>query len=196
MACGQWGGAVLCEPCRRSLRPAPDRWTGGLLVRSAYLHEGAAARMVRRLKYGGLAVVAEHLAVALAETLPGDVEGLVPVPRTPWRAVRYGIDPSLELARQLSRLTGVPLLRVLSPPPVARRHAGRDRRHRTPVRFRSTAEVPAGAIFVDDVVTTGVTLLSARLALPMITRGVTVTAAPRVTSLRPERRPGVAGFER
>ncbi len=152
--------------------------------------------MVRRLKYGGVTAVAEHLATGLSGVLPDDATGLVPVPRAAWRGIRYGIDPGLELARRLARITGLPLIRGLLPPLVSRRHAGRDRRHRIPVRFRAMGEVPEAAVLVDDVVTTGVTLLSARLALPMITRGVTVTAAPRVTSLRAERRPGSAEFDR
>ena len=196
LACGEWGSAVLCEPCRESLRPAPDRWIRGLWVRSAYLHDGAAATMVRRLKYGGVAAVAAAFAPALARRLPPDVRAIVPVPRTAWRAVRYGVDPSLELARRLAAATGLPVVRALVAPIVAERHAGRGRRHRGPVRFRALGPVPDGSVLVDDVVTTGVTLLSARLALPMITRAVTVTAASQVTSLPPGRPPGSAGANR
>jgi predicted amidophosphoribosyltransferase len=152
--------------------------------------------MVRRLKYGGVAAVAAAFAPALAGRLPADVQAIVPVPRTAWRAVRYGVDPALELARRLAVATGVPVVRALAAPIMAERHAGRGRRQRAPVRFRALGPVPDGSVLVDDVVTTGVTLLSARLALPMITRAVTVTAASRVTSLPPGRPPGSAGANR
>ena len=184
----------MCGECRDTLRPAPDRLVGGgMVVRSLYLHEAAAARLVKRLKYGAVTHVATLLAPLLMTQLPPTVTALLPVPRTVLRRLRYGVDPALELAVAVSRLTGLPTVRALSPPPVAVRHAGRKRDDRPPVRFAATRSLDANCILVDDVVTTGLTLLSAARAQRGAPRwAVTVTSAAEVTSLSP-RRPG-AGF--
>jgi predicted amidophosphoribosyltransferase len=90
----------------------------------------------------------------------------------------------------MSRLTGLPTVRALSPPVIAVHHAGRGRAERPPVRFRQARPIDATSVLVDDVITTGLTLVSAARALDGAPRwGVTVTSAAEVTSLS-LRRPG------
>lgn len=166
----------LCDRCRRVLRPVPARWIAGLVVRSAFAHEGPARQTVLRLKYR--AAPAGDLGRLLAPLLPPGAVALVPVPRVLARRWRYGVDPALEIARSLSAVTGVPIVAALRAPVWVHRRAGtRGARHGIP-RFHRILPVPPGAVLIDDVVTTGTTLVSAARATGIKT-AVTVTAAIR-----------------
>ncbi|MFQ5966386.1 MAG: ComF family protein [Acidimicrobiia bacterium] len=171
------GRGDVCGPCRRSLRRASARTLpNGLLVLSAYRHEGAARTLVRRLKYQGIEAAADLLAPNMAAGLQG-VSALVPVPRVLIRRVRYGIDQSDCLARALGTLTGLPVLRLLRAPLWTPPRAGRNQSAFGPVlAARATGELALA--LVDDVVTTGATLVSAVGALsvsPIV--AVTATSA-------------------
>jgi predicted amidophosphoribosyltransferase len=148
------------------------------VVASAYAHEGAGQRLVHRLKYDAVAGLATLLAKQLVPLVPSDATGLVPVPRVVARRILYGVDHGPALAAALARLTGLPVFGALSAPIWAPAHAGRRRDRRRRPAFRSIAAVPAGAVVVDDVVTTGSTIEHAALALGGAVAGaVTVTSA-------------------
>ncbi|HZD22893.1 MAG TPA: hypothetical protein VE569_05755 [Acidimicrobiia bacterium] len=125
-------------------------------------HVGAARSLMHLLKYRGVT----HLAGIAAELLAGRIPPLplVPVPRTLSRRIKYGIDPALLIARQLSKRTGQPVIRALSAPLYTRRRAGGDH-HRSPPVFRLRRHPPDRVVVIDDVVTTGATILSAVAAL-------------------------------
>lgn len=148
-------------------------------MRSALEHAGAARALVHRLKYAAFATAAEYLAAAIAHCLPPGTTCLVPVPRARLRVWRYGVDPALELARSLGRRTGLPVVRVLAPSWWHRRRAGPAGAARGVPRFYCRAAPPAGAVLVDDVLTTGTTLLSAAIALGRPLGAVTATVAGR-----------------
>ncbi len=166
----------ICDGCRRRLVAAPDRrLPGGLLVRGAWRHDGPARRLMLLLKYRGLGGVAPWLAAAMAARLPAGAAVLVPVPRARLRLWRHGIDPAAELARSLAAATGLPVCRALRPGWWWPRHAGAGRAGRTPPRFRAARRV-AGAVLVDDVLTTGATLEAAARAMgPGVIGAVTAT---------------------
>lgn len=142
------------------------------------MHSGAARALVHRLKYEGIVAAAGVLAGRMVAALPSDAAVLVPIPRSRWRAIRFGVDPGLELAIQLSRATGLPVTSALIPPLVARHNAGRSRPERHAPGLRVAREVDVGAVLVDDVVTTGVTLSTAISLLGDGVRGaVTATVS-------------------
>lgn len=148
----------MCPSCRQRFRPAPDRWIEpGLLVRSAWVHDGPARLLVHRLKYEGIPAAAAVLAAGMAPVV-GEVAALVPVPRTRVRTQIHGIDPASELARSLGRILDVPVHRALRPPFGGRKRAGRGRSDRAVPRFVVAELPPPGSVLVDDVVTTGGTL--------------------------------------
>jgi len=156
-------GPELCRRCRAGLAPTSERrLPGGLLVAPAFRHEGTARLLVHHLKYRGLVAAADVLARGMIGAVPASASGLVPVPRARLRSWRYGVDPALELARSLGRLTGLPVYSVLRSPLWWRRHAAGDRDHRHPPAFTAVRSVPSNAVLVDDVVTTGATLAAAR----------------------------------
>ncbi len=159
------------------MRSVPERRIApGLLVRSAFYHPDAAP-LVHALKYGGIVQAATLLAEPMA-VLIGDIDGpIVPVPRTLARRWRYGIDPAVELARSIGRITDRRVLEPLSAPVWSRRRAGQQRDDRHSVSFRTSMSVEQ-AVLVDDVVTTGGTLIAAARAL----RGSRIRAITATTA--------------
>ena len=179
LACGSWEGGPLCGRCRATLAPAQDlRLASGIVVRPALQHEGAARRLVHRLKYQGQLRAAAVLAGPMVDRLPPSADCLVPVPRARLRRWRHGGDPARELARQVGRLAGLPVRAALDAGWWWPAHAGHTRAARAVPAFRGRA-VSGGAVLVDDVVTTGATLVAAAEALGTATAAVTATAAPQ-----------------
>jgi predicted amidophosphoribosyltransferase len=185
LACRGLSGGRLCGHCGAALRSASDRWVEpGVLVRSAYLHDGPARHLVHRLKYDGVVAAARVLAGSMAP-LVGGASALVPVPRTVVRRHRFGIDPGTELAAALGAITGIPVVAALRPALVARSRAGRARGDRSEPGFGVRSAAPAGAVLVDDVITTGGTLRHVA-ALTGAARAVTATSRILGSSWSPD----------
>jgi predicted amidophosphoribosyltransferase len=162
-ACHGASSALLCLRCRSTLRAAPDRILGGgIRLVAAFEHEGAARELVHGLKYRGLTGYADLVVGAVADRVPR--VPVVPVPRAWSRQMAFGVDPSHEIAVRLARRLRVPVWDLLKPPLHSRRRAGGDH-SRPATRFGRVAPAPGSFILVDDVVTTGATVLSAAKTL-------------------------------
>lgn len=157
-ACFRIARGPVCPPCRATMRPVPELLLrGDVRLVAAFAHEGAARRLVHNLKYRGLASYADLVARLLAPRLPR--VPLVPIPRVWSRRLKYGVDPAETIATRLSRLMGVPVARSLQRPLHSRRRAGGD--HSEPVGPFNLGSLPSELILVDDVVTTGSTMVAA-----------------------------------
>ncbi|MEA1902055.1 MAG: hypothetical protein U9N56_00855 [Actinomycetota bacterium] len=176
-------GAVLCDRCRRRLLSAPDSLLpGGVRLIAAFSHVGPARSLAHDLKYRGLTGYAGLVADAVTPRLPR--LPLVPIPRAMTRRIKYGVDPSTEVAQAIALRMGVPVLPLLRPPIHTRRRAGGD--HAAPVRpFGLRARPNTPVLVVDDVVTTGATVSAAIHALgpEMVAGAVSANAANQVSSL-------------
>ena len=179
LSCGARSRRALCRRCLDGLGRAPPRRLGsGVEVSSALVHNGAARRLVLRLKYQGCRDSAAMLAAVMAPLLPPGAVALVPIPRIRLRRLKYRSDPALLLAEALSRRGGLPVLRVLGPRLWGGSNAGRDRSSRR-VRFLRLGTPPEGVVLVDDVITTGMTLETAASTLGngRVRAAVTATAS-------------------
>jgi predicted amidophosphoribosyltransferase len=128
-------------------------------------------------------VAAQALAQAPPDVLAGAV---VPVPAAPLRGRWRGFDPAEEIAYELGRIAGLPydpcLRRSQGPRQVGR---ARGERLSSPPRVRVRRAPPQSAVLVDDVLTTGATLMSCAAALREAgcTRVAAVTFARSARSL-------------
>ena len=180
--CSAWAKKSLCGACRNLLIPGGTRrLAGGLLVGSGLRHTGAARVLVHRLKYQGVRRAAGVLAPYLAEALDGRDGELVPIPRVWARTWKYAIDPARELAGALGSLTGLPVRDVLRVPVWEPPRAGVRRSFRSVPRFTLRSSPGPSVVLVDDVLTTGSTLVGAARCIGGIAMyGVTATVAGRV----------------
>ena len=126
--------------------------------------------LLHQFKYHGWRRLADRFAEAMVPLLSGGLSGaeLVPIPLARGRLRQRGYNQAAELAQALARLTGAR---------VAEDRVGRHRETATQTRL-ATAERRANlagafaaterdrpAVLIDDVFTTGATLLSAASAL-------------------------------
>jgi ComF family protein len=180
----------LCAACREALGPPPAPLRlADLRVRALFPHAGPARALAHALKYHGRRDVARFLArrmtgggLLFAEPTPDPAPLLVPIPLHPRRETARGYNQSMLLARAIAAES--PALRVA--PLLVRRRATRSqtalsREQRAanvagafalaPARVR--ARVPEVAsrpvLIVDDVVTTGATLVAAAAVLATLT---------------------------
>ncbi len=195
VSCGSFG-AFLCVAClAKTPRAQPPRcpvcWMADSdetcgrcrgrqfafeAARCPFVYAGAARDAVLALKYRGVSALAEVMARAMAECLTEwphrKVMALVPVPLVGPRQRSRGYNQSQVLARELSRLSGLPLLNGLlvrrkAAPPQARAADEAARRANVAGAFAVRRREDAGGllILVDDVMTSGATLDACALAL-------------------------------
>jgi ComF family protein len=183
--------ALVCALCRARWRPVVGPlcqrcgqpvmqdlacricfgWSPGVRrVRSAVWLEESARRAVHRLKYDGWWRVAEAMAAAMRglEPLTGRVS-LIPVPLGSRRARERGYNQSERIAAALGRLTGAPvrgdLLRRVRETPTQTALTPEARQANLAGAFACTGVRGLQTVLVDDVFTTGATLVSAAAAL-------------------------------
>jgi ComF family protein len=174
-------GTPLCHGCRLALRPAsnpshrflaPDP---GVVVGdafevalAAFVYEGIVRRALQRLKYGGMARIAQPLAEAAVPRLRALVAmvgpcDLVPVPIHVGRLRERGYNQAELLAAALARAAGLEVRSTLiRQRPTTQQHrldrAARLRNLRQAFGVHPRARPPPTVILIDDILTTSATL--------------------------------------
>jgi predicted amidophosphoribosyltransferase len=163
------GTAPLCAGCRARLPwlREPPRPEGPVRAAWApFAHEGVAREVVQAFKFRGALPIADLMAAQIAAGAPrGLLDGavLVPVPAHPRRSRRRGFDHAERLTKALAARTGRPLRCCLRRGGAPARQVGAARAERlAPGRLEVGARgpVPARVLLVDDVRTTGATLVA------------------------------------
>ena len=184
IVCGS-AGAVVCARCADQLEPAGAPLVpAGLDDLQAVLRfDGAGRDLVLSLKYRNRRGSVAPLAAAMAAAVQAStIDAVTWAPTSATRRRQRGYDQAQLLAVAVARRLGRPcpqLLRRTSGPP----QTGLDAPHRRlGPSFRPTRQVPASVLLVDDVVTTGATLMAAagalRLGGAVGVIGVTAAATP------------------
>ena len=138
----------------QAIEGVDEMWVG-------WCHEGAAADLVRALKYGRVTAavtpIADRMAAVAAAAQAAEVVTWVPC--SPTRRRQRGFDPAELLARALARRLGLRARRLLrrldDEPQTARTRAGRLA---GPGLAARPGRVRGSVLVVDDVCTTGSTL--------------------------------------
>lgn len=162
------GQELLCVACAAGLQ----RWPRLRAVRTALAYEGTAALLLRRYKFDArgdaLPILLEPLVERVRELR---FDAVVSVPRHRRRIREQGADPVYDLGRALARACARPhhgrvLTRTRATPPQtdlsteARRRNVRDSFAARPAALRGRS-----VLLLDDITTTGATLLEAARAL-------------------------------
>jgi ComF family protein len=138
----------------------PPRFDG---VSAAFVYAWPLAPLIHHYKYAGNLALAHLLAQALSARLTGGVDLIIPMPLSPQRLRSRGFNQALEIARVVSRLTGVPLAasacrRVRDNAPQASL-PWKERARNIRGAFVCDADLSGKHVAViDDVMTTGATL--------------------------------------
>jgi len=199
-SCGASAGAAtpLCWSCRDGLAWLSDELVevegpGGPAIEAwaPLAYRGGARALARALKFRGAVALTETMAAQIAATAPAgalDRGELVPVPLHPARRRRRGFNQAERLARALGRRTGLTVADCLERAGPRGTQTGRDRDERLAalagvVSVRRGASAPREAILVDDVLTTGATVLAC-------SRSLRSAGSERVVAVAYARTPG------
>jgi ComF family protein len=177
---------VGCPRCQQPLPPlGPCRFCAEWLpplrqVRSAVWFDAVARPVVHHLKYDGLCRIGQDMARVIARRIPRPAAGvLVPVPLSPRRQRQRGFNQAGMLARALATLWGQPIAEdllgrvretgtqtALGPVERARNMAAAFTARGPDASRHNPREAPTTTvILVDDVLTTGATLVACATAL-------------------------------
>jgi len=171
--CGA-AGSWFCVACRDASDPIARR-LGALALAAAGAHEGPLREAIHRLKYGNEPGLAAELGALIATRVGSDLaagirlDALVPVRLHPRRLRERGYDQARALAAVAASLTGLPVRasihRLRSGPPQATL-GQQERRANARGAFAGIAGSLRGLHvgLIDDVATTGATLLDASVA--------------------------------
>lgn len=195
VGCGQ-EGSLICSSCQQSLtriappictrcgRPQPSgtlcpdcvSWQAKIDgIRSPFRFEGVMRQAIHQLKYRNLRALVVPLAKLLQDYLrtnPIPVEILIPVPMHQKRLRERGYNQSGLLARELGKLTNLPMIdgcltRQRHTPPQARTSTVDERRSNIAGAFvcRDQRLRDKQVLLIDDVATSGATLDACAAAL-------------------------------
>ncbi|MGH8429462.1 MAG: ComF family protein, partial [Solimonas sp.] len=145
-----------CGACATRPPPYDAAWT-------AFVLETPVQQGIHGLKYRGRLLEAARLGRLIAPRLPSRPDLIIPVPLHRWRLMRRGYNQASELARWLTRLSGIPsdlqIARRTRATPDQIGKTAAERRRNLKDAFHIGRDL--GGLHVallDDVMTTGATL--------------------------------------
>lgn len=180
-------GPAPCGRCIDDMRRAPSSWRPPPSLddlRALVVYDGAARRLLTRLKYGNARASVPWLGRAMADLVRHDpVDVVTWVPTTGARRRSRGYDQARILARAVARQAGLPCRRLLHrrPGPAQTGQSREARWHRPAFGARP---IGGRVLVVDDIVTTGATMAAAAQALRTAGADRVIGVAAAVTLLK------------
>lgn len=184
LGCGT-GPAALCTACAPRQSDRIVETISGVRLVAAGSYDGVLQRAILAMKRGERDYL-DPFAALLAELVaPG--AAIVPLPTSRGRRDARGFDQAVELGRRVAARGGSACCDVLVKRGLAQRGLGRRARLAAERRFaiKSGSALPALAVVVDDVCTTGATLADGIAALRAA--GVAVVGAAVLARTPPGR---------
>ncbi len=163
-------GAPVCPNCAE-LFPASPRstWRGDLRGLAVCDYSDQSVQLIRAFKEFGQTSVGKFMAPQMAALLVGQIAHLVSIPSSRVNQIKRGYSPALVLAQRVATSAGMPVMNALrfSRAVVDQAGLGIDARRQN---LEGSMVAKPGVhgkrvILVDDVVTTGATLLEAARAV-------------------------------
>ncbi|MCL2675767.1 MAG: ComF family protein [Firmicutes bacterium] len=163
----------FCDKCGRALKtqakycaPCQSVRQNFEVVRAPFVYEGEVKHLIYRLKYGNNRFLAQYMAQFMAKTavdseLTADFIAFVPL--FPCKKKRRGYNQAELLAKEVGRLTDVPVADVLDKVKETKNTARMRKYQRIDLLKNSLAVIPGidfagkAVLLVDDVFTTGTT---------------------------------------
>lgn len=152
----------------------------------SYVRDTDYARVIQRSKYNNRPDIDHDLAVEFASELLNSgffsgIDLILPVPMHPWKKIRRGYNQADEIAAGVSAVTGIPIADNL----IARRRHGTQTRRNAMQRMQNAQGIYdvvypqelAGkhVLIVDDVITTGATVMACSDAIRCTSPTTTVS---------------------
>jgi competence protein ComFC len=172
VCCGTEKGVedYLCESCTEKMESlkAGEIKTVGIKAYSAYRYEGYAKKIVRGFKYNNKKWLSRFMGDAMIKAIfggnikPQDFSFICNVPLHAKKKKSRGYDQSEELAKRISETTGIPYINALKRIKFTKTQTKlteQERRENIKGAFEKTAYVRGSALLVDDVLTTGATVM-------------------------------------
>jgi ComF family protein len=154
-------GGIVCGRC--IARPPPFTRT-----HAAFAYAFPLDRLLQAMKYGGALAYADFFAGALGRGIVVWPDVLVALPLAPARQRQRGFNQAQEIVRRLARLGGVPAVTGIKRTRDTPAQASLPWKERTRNVRNAFAALPVVAgrriAIVDDVMTTGATLIAAAIA--------------------------------
>jgi ComF family protein len=125
-------------------------------------------RLIQQFKYQQRTDILPILRCAMTHPAPTHLDALVPIPMSKQRLQARGMNHAHLLAKALSRQWQIPIWAGLSRPQDTTRQQTLDRHarlHNLQHAFASQSPTPKRLLLIDDVLTTGATLQTARQCL-------------------------------
>ena len=157
---------ALCEGCETDL---PWRRTqlrkDQMSIDVAWDYAWPIDRLIQQFKYQQRLDVLPILSCAITPAAPSGVDAIVPIPMSNARLRQRGMNHAQLLAQAASRRWNIPIWSGLTRPQETSRQQSLDRQDRldnVSQAFVCQSAPPARLLLIDDVLTTGATLLAAR----------------------------------
>jgi ComF family protein len=178
---------ILCDGCSKDLP-----WRGESLivqdleVKVAFAYQWPIDRLIHLYKYQARLELMPIFEYGLSQLKRPDADALLAMPLSPDRLKERGFNQSQELAKCMSRFWNLPLLtQVTRRDGIQQKGLSRSERllnleEAFQLEKKSSLNLPKRIVLIDDVLTTGNTLLS--LATYLRTQGVEVVSGLAVAS--------------